>query len=212
MGSEMCIRDSQHTIRLMPRVLLVEDDENQLAVRKMLLEHQGYQVDGVRTPAEALTHISPPPKLALMDLSLPTPDDGFALVRELYARAPQTRIAVLTGWGSALRGRPEEMMVAEVIEKSRPTRELLRSIARLVLCLAMMFAPAGAKDYAFQAKTGETVVEMELSSPGSDWAAKGREAAVARVLVDGQFNQHVLVMAEHRNPYRVFLGLSLIHI
>ena len=116
----------------MPRVLLVEDDENQLAVRKMLLEHQGYEVSEARTADEALSQISPSPELALMDLSLPTPQEGLALVREINIRSPKTRIAVLTGWIAALRGLPEETMVAEVIEKSRPTRQLLEAIARLV--------------------------------------------------------------------------------
>ena len=92
----------------MPRVLLVEDDENQLAVRKMLLEHQGYEVSEARTADEALSQISPSPELALMDLSLPTPEEGLALVREINIRSPKTRIAVLTGWIAALRGLESE--------------------------------------------------------------------------------------------------------
>jgi CheY-like chemotaxis protein len=190
----------------MPRVLLVEDDENQLAVRKMLLEHQGYEVSEARTAAEALSQISSSSELVLMDLSLPTPEEGLALVREINIRSPKTRIAVLTGWIAALRGLPEETMVAEVIEKSQPTRELLERIARLVASLLILLLPAAAKEYRFDAKGGETIAELELSSPGSDWGERGKEAAVARLMVDGQFNQHVLVFGERRGPYEVFLG------
>ena len=54
---------------------------------------------------------------------------------------------------------------------------------------------------------GEVVAGLEMSSPGSDWAAPGREAALATLTLDGKAAQHVMLWAgETRHTYSVFLG------
>jgi hypothetical protein len=58
--------------------------------------------------------------------------------------------------------------------------------------------------------TGEAVAELTLSSPDSDWAERGREAAVATLMLDGKNEQHVVLFAGERQfTYRVFLGSVL---
>ncbi|MBI1899359.1 MAG: hypothetical protein HYZ57_04220 [Acidobacteria bacterium] len=53
----------------------------------------------------------------------------------------------------------------------------------------------------------EVVAELRMRSPGADWAVRGREAAVARVQVDGRAEQHVVLFAgPAQYTYRVFLG------
>ena len=76
----------------MARVLLVEDDENQLAIRKLLFEHHGHEVICARTGAEALELLDPPPALAVVDLSLPALPDGLALLPSLNAATPRTPV------------------------------------------------------------------------------------------------------------------------
>lgn len=56
-------------------------------------------------------------------------------------------------------------------------------------------------------RPAEVVAELELSSPGADWAVTGREAAVADLFVDGRLNQQIMLFAgEQRYNYPVFLG------
>jgi hypothetical protein len=72
-------------------------------------------------------------------------------------------------------------------------------------------AASRAETFKFTADhTGEAVAELTLSSPGSDWAEPGREAAVATVTLDGKQEQHVMLFAGERAfTYRVFLGSVL---
>jgi ATP-dependent helicase/nuclease subunit A len=69
-------------------------------------------------------------------------------------------------------------------------------------------AAAAAERHSFTLEhEAEVVAELDLSSPGSDWAAPGREAAVATVRVDGAYRTSVMVYAgEQRLRYSMFLG------
>ncbi len=56
-------------------------------------------------------------------------------------------------------------------------------------------------------RAAEVVADLELSSPGADWAVSGREAAVADVIVSDRVNQQIMLFAgESRHTYAVFLG------
>ena len=46
------------------------------------------------------------PDCVILDLRLPSPEDGLALVREFREAAPGVRIVVLAGWGADLDGQP----------------------------------------------------------------------------------------------------------
>jgi len=191
----------------MARVLLVEDDADQRELRELILARAGHQVIPASGAQEALDRLTTSPEVAVMDLSLPRPEDGRALLRELARRSPATRVAVLTGRCEALRGQPEESLAAAILEKPCPTRRLLDTIARLALCVAMIHLPAAAREFVFSAEgRGETVADLDLRSPTSDWGAKGREAAVARVSLDGAEPFHVWVHGERRGTISVFLG------
>ena len=50
---------------------------------------------------------------------------------------------------------------------------------------------------------------LEMSSPGADWGNRGREAAVANLILDGKPHQQVMLFAgAKRHTYRVSLGRS----
>ncbi len=66
----------------------------------------------------------------------------------------------------------------------------------------------GAQSFQFRMnQPAEVVADLEMSSPGSDWAEAGREAAVAAVSLDGSYRAHVTLYAgARRYHYPVFLG------
>ena len=76
----------------MATVLLVEDDPDQLDLRRELLEHAGHTVFPAASAAVALAH--PPAQVAVVDLRVPTLADGLGLIETLQARTPAPRIIV----------------------------------------------------------------------------------------------------------------------
>lgn len=76
------------------------------------------------------------------------------------------------------------------------------------MVLACSLLCPAAEKYSFRAAgAAETVAELDLRSPGADWAVAGREAAVAVVRVDGGGEQHVMTWAgAGPHTYRIFLG------
>lgn len=191
----------------MTRILVVEDNPDQLEIRTLLLENAGYEVRGARSPEEAITMLEPPPAAAIVDLSIPNPAQGRSLVRELNSRIPETPIAVLTGWGDEIRKYPEQQYVTAVLEKPCPTRKLLETLTRLIACLILIVLPAAAREFQFtSSERGETIATLQLRSPDSDFSSTNRTAAVARLRVDDGPVQHIIVYGERKERYSVFLG------
>ena len=190
----------------MARILLVEDNEDQLYLRRLILEKAGHEVTPAATADQARLSLDPPPQVAVMDLSLPGVEQGLALVRDLAAQCPSTKIAILSGWTAALDGRPEKALVAATITKPSTAKHLMDVIAKLALCFVLVL-PAWGREFSFESTgRGETVAELDLRSSGSDWGSTRRQAAVAKVTVDGGAPQHVWVLGERKGPVNVFLG------
>ena len=86
--------------KILPTILVVEDDDMFRTVLVRAFEARGYDAHGVPDAASALVsarHGSP--EMAVVDLRLPD-QSGLDLVRELKAIDPSTAIVVLTGYGS----------------------------------------------------------------------------------------------------------------
>lgn len=96
----------------MARVRLIDDDEEQVEVRRLILERAGHCV--VESGFEAV----------VMDLHMPFLDDGLRMIRELAGSG--ARICVLSGFVEDLRGTLEEGMVHKVLAKPVRTEVLLR--------------------------------------------------------------------------------------
>ena len=120
-------RDCQREVQLMAIILLVDDDPGGLEIRKMLLERDGHRVFTAAdvTTARARFH-ELAPECVILDLRLPSPEDGLALVREFREAAPDLRIVVLAGWSADLEGRPERTLVDEVLAKPVRSERLVR--------------------------------------------------------------------------------------
>jgi len=106
----------------MARILVVEDDEIQLDMRKQILEHAGYEVITAQNASEALERFSGCP-VVVMDLRIPRHEDGVRLIRAIDGAA---RIIVLSG------GEVDPTLpVDEFLTKPCPSKRLLASIERL---------------------------------------------------------------------------------
>jgi hypothetical protein len=80
----------------------------------------------------------------------------------------------------------------------------------LVLLLAAGAALAESQFPFTTSQAAEVVATIAMSSPGSDWAKRGSEAAVATVSLDGKLHQHVMLFAGPRQyAYRISLGSLL---
>jgi DNA-binding response OmpR family regulator len=113
----------------MSRVLLVDDDVDALALRKLIFEHNGHQVDSALTAAHARERFhAEPPESVILDLRLPDPKDGLALIREFRAAAPGVKIIVLAGWCADLEGRSESALVDLILSKPVRSEVLLSAI------------------------------------------------------------------------------------
>jgi len=115
----------------MATVLLVDDDPGGLEIRKMLLERDGHRVSTAADPATARDRFREHlPECVILDLRLPSPEDGLALVREFRQAAPGVRIVVLAGWGADLEGRPEQKLVDEVLAKPVRSERLITAVRK----------------------------------------------------------------------------------
>lgn len=105
------------------RVLLIDDDPEQLALRRRIVEHAGHVVE---TAADFPAALGQSADVVVTDLHLPGLAEGLAVVRHFAGRA---RIIVLSGYAGDLDGLPEKVLVAAVLEKPVRSAVLLAALA-----------------------------------------------------------------------------------
>lgn len=105
------------------RVLLIDDDPEQLALRRRIVEHAGHTVATAADFPAAALHTA---DVVVTDLHLPGLEEGLAVVRHFAGRA---RIIVLSGYAGDLDGLPEKALVAAVLEKPVRSAVLLAALA-----------------------------------------------------------------------------------
>lgn len=107
----------------MARILVVEDDREQLFTRKLLLESSGHQVVEASTAGEALARMdADSPEAVVMDLRVPEVKDGAMLIERIAGRAP---VIVLSGSGTSLL---DGLPVFVALQKPCRTPVLLRAV------------------------------------------------------------------------------------
>jgi DNA-binding NtrC family response regulator len=115
----------------MSLILLVDDDAGGVEIRKMLLEREGHHVVTASDTASARACFRQNAiECVILDLRLPEPQDGLALVREFRDASPELRIVVLAGWSADLEGRPERILVNEVLAKPVRSERLISSVRK----------------------------------------------------------------------------------
>ena len=179
----------------MARILLVEDDPDQLGVRRMLLENAGHQVRTAACADEARSKAAGS-EVIVMDL-LPGCDG-------LVAGLPESvRIIVLSGKeaSEAVAARSACQLL-----KPCPTKTLMEAIARICSILLIWIAAAAAQTFTVS-KPAEVLADLDMRAPDTNWSETGHEAALATVLLDGTPQQNVMLYAGARRfTYPVFLG------
>jgi CheY-like chemotaxis protein len=115
------------------RILIADDDRDQLAVRQMLLAQLGFETVVASDAKSALVEaLKERPSCAIIDLLLPTQDAGLGLIRELKKLDRELSILVLTGSKrTALENRPERSLIAGVIEKGSPSAGLIQKLKEI---------------------------------------------------------------------------------
>jgi len=92
------------------RVLLVEDNEQNLELAQFLLEEAGLSVEVARNAFEARSALSRrPPAIVLMDIDLPG-IDGLDLVMEIRRNQEWRRLPVVALTAHAMRGDRERFL------------------------------------------------------------------------------------------------------
>lgn len=117
---------------LVARILVADDDREQLKLFRMLLESAGHAVETADGPAEMLRLLQNSPHLLMMDLRFPDTRVGLALIRRIREDGMKLPVIILSGWPEELYGRPEECMVERILVKPIGTADLLGAIAALV--------------------------------------------------------------------------------
>ena len=116
----------------MARILVADDNLDQVTVQRKLLETLGYQVGTAMSPDETLRELERTrPDLVLVDLRFPCAADGLALIREVRRRDSKLPMIVLSGWPDDLYGAPEESLVSRIVVKGS-VHELLKTVRELL--------------------------------------------------------------------------------
>ncbi|HSU33259.1 MAG TPA: response regulator [Bryobacteraceae bacterium] len=120
------------------KVLLVDDDQDQITIRSLLLERHGFVTAfaGDRVSALQLAEAQKP-HCAIVDLRLPTEEAGLRLIRELKELDANIRIIVLTGANPrCLDTQPEARLVDRVLLKPSSSALLIEHLKMLAFELS----------------------------------------------------------------------------
>jgi CheY-like chemotaxis protein len=119
----------------MARILVVEDNPQNLKLATVILRDLGHTVEGAPDAEEAEKRIAAiRPDLILMDLGLPG-KDGYTFARELRTRPETEKIPILAVTSYAMRGDREKAMEAGCsgyLTKPIARRDLIQVVTDLL--------------------------------------------------------------------------------
>jgi len=105
----------KHSSKRRTRVLVVDDNPDMRLTMKLLLEHEGYEVELAANGREALeVQRARPSRVLVTDLFMPDAD-GFETIERFRKEFPQTRIIAMSGGGSKPELRTDHLPVASEI-------------------------------------------------------------------------------------------------
>jgi len=117
------------------KILVIEDNDRNRKLVKILLEANKYEVIEARTGEEALKYLQDDkPDLILLDIQLPKMD-GLTLVKKLRADQEMKDIPIVAVTAYAMKGDKERMIEAgcdAYVSKPIDTRELPVLVANLI--------------------------------------------------------------------------------
>ncbi len=84
----------------MPRVLVIDDDEQIRSLLRAILEREGYEVETAADGAQGLNFFrKDPADLVITDILMPE-KEGLETIRELCDEFPDAKIIAISGGGS----------------------------------------------------------------------------------------------------------------
>jgi two-component system, OmpR family, KDP operon response regulator KdpE len=115
------------------KILLADDDSEQLLMRSMLLSQSGFDTVQAHDCESAIRMArTERPACAVVDLRFPTEELGLRTVRELKALDPAIHVLLLTGGHSDRLARmPEAALVDEILVKGNSWTQLMQSLQSL---------------------------------------------------------------------------------
>ena len=95
-----------------PKILVIEDNEQNLYLTTFILEKHGYEVVQARDARQGIELASQvDPKLILLDIQLPVMD-GYAVARELRSNPALARVPIVAVTSYAMAGDRERVLAA----------------------------------------------------------------------------------------------------
>ena len=167
------------------RILIADDDQDQLELRSLLFSESGYETIAVTTSAAALREAKAQrPQCAVVDLKLPTEELGLGLIRALKELDAAMHVFVLTGSDPRrMNAMPEKKLVEEVIVKGSSTAYLMKKLGELASSSEPKLTylrESLAKEHSvvFDVKAVPRASRSEVVGVTTDGAVKVRVAAV----------------------------------
>jgi CheY-like chemotaxis protein len=156
----------------MPKILLVEDDNNLREIFDMRLQAEGYETVSAGDGEEALVvAVKEKPDLIIADVMMPRLS-GFEMLETLHASPTMqnTKVIMMTALGQAEdRARGEKLGVIKYLVKSQVTLEDFVRVVREVLPIDgssnEVISPSTSDDSAGSDSTNNNKVESENSMP-----------------------------------------------
>ncbi|HET6474770.1 MAG TPA: response regulator [Thermoleophilia bacterium] len=87
----------------MPKILIVDDDPDIVDAGRLVLEREGYEVEGAPNRADGMKRLEElKPDLLILDVMMEEPDDGLRMAREIRKSGNTVPIIMLTSVNAAM--------------------------------------------------------------------------------------------------------------
>lgn len=121
----------------MPKILIIDDDQDFVAAVAIVLEKAGYQIATAYSRVEGMEAFKQvQPDLVILDVMMQEPDDGFVMAQEMKTTNPRVPILMLTSVGQVTGmdfDRDSDMVPVDVFEtKPIMPAQLLERVKELI--------------------------------------------------------------------------------
>jgi DNA-binding response OmpR family regulator len=88
---------------VVPKILIVDDDPDIVDAGRLVLEREGYEVEGAPNRADGMKRLEElKPDLLILDVMMEEPDDGLRMAREIRKNGNTVPIIMLTSVNAAM--------------------------------------------------------------------------------------------------------------
>lgn len=122
---------------VVPKILIVDDDPDIIEAGRLVLEREGYEVEGAPNRADGMKRLEEVrPDLLILDIMMEQPDDGLRMAREIRKAGHTLPIIMLTSVNAAMGlniDKDEEMVpVDEFQPKPVDPQTLIAKVKKLL--------------------------------------------------------------------------------